>query len=52
MPPYFRWKTSPLLPRATPNLMLMKKIRTAHTDSQGHYRSPRIYAEPHDQGVR
>ena len=49
---YYRWKTSPLLPRAAANLVLVEKIRKAHTLSGGHYGSPRIYAELQDQGVR
>ena len=49
---YYRWKTSPLLHRAAANLVLVEKIRKAHTLSGGHYGSPRIYAELQDQGVR
>ena len=49
---YYRWKASPLSARALANLALLEKIRKAHTESDGKYGSPRIYAELQDQGVR
>lgn len=49
---YYRWKACPLSPRAAANLLLLEKIRKAHTDSGGTYGSPRIQAELEDQGVR
>ena len=49
---YYRWKASPLSPRAVANLVLLEKIRKVHTESDGKYGSPRICAELQDQGVR
>jgi len=49
---YYRWKGQPISPRAAANLVLVEKIRKAHTDSNGTYGSPRIHAELEDQGVR
>ena len=48
---YYRWKASPVSDRAVANLVLLRKIRKAHTESDGKYGSPRIYAELQDQGV-
>ena len=49
---YYRWKSTPVSNRAAANLVLLEKIRKAHTESDGKYGSPRIYAELQDQGVR
>jgi transposase InsO family protein len=49
---YYRWKSHPVSDRALHNLVLLAKIRKAHTDSDGAYGSPRIYAELQDQGVQ
>jgi len=49
---YYRWKASPVSDRAAANLALLRKIRKAHTESDGKYGSPRICAELQDQGVR
>lgn len=48
---YYRWKASPVSDRAVANLVLLRKIRKAHTESDGKYGSPRIYAELQGQGV-
>jgi len=47
---YYRWKASPVSDRAVANLALLRKIRKAHTESDGKYGSPRICAELQDQG--
>jgi putative transposase len=49
---YYRWKANPVSDRAAANLVLLRKIRKAHTESGGTYGSPRIYAELQDQGVK
>jgi len=49
---YYRWKSTPVSNHAAANLALLEKIRKAHTESDGKYGSPRIYAELQDQGVR
>ena len=49
---YYRWKASPVSDRAAANLVLLRKIRKAHTESDGKYGSPRICAELQEQGVR
>ena len=49
---YYRWKASPVSDRAAANLVLLMKIRKAHTESDGKYGSPRICAELQEQGVR
>jgi transposase InsO family protein len=48
---YYRWKSQPTSPRAAANLVLLEKIRKAHTDSGLTHGSPRIQAELEDQGV-
>jgi len=49
---YYRWKASPVSDRAAANLVLLRKIRKAHSESDGKYGSPRICAELQDQGVK
>ena len=37
---YYRWKASPVSDRAVANLALLRKIRKAHTESDGKYGRP------------
>ena len=49
---YYAWRNRPLSGRQTGNQELLGHIREIHRKSRKLYGSPRITAEPNDQGVK